>query len=75
MSASSASSESHGRISVAPSAQLMPTVSGRACITLVQNASTVWPERVRPLLSVMVTEIMIGKRTPRAAKTFSAATS
>lgn len=48
----------NGRISLAPSAQLMPTDSGRACITEVQNASTVCPDRVRPLLSVMVTEIV-----------------
>ena len=61
--ATPASSARKGRISSAPSAQLMPTASGRACATDVQKASTVWPERVRPLLSVMVTEIISGSST------------
>ena len=34
---------------VAPSEQLTPTISGSACSTEIQNASTVWPERLRPL--------------------------
>ena len=34
----------------------MPTASGRACCTEVQNASMVWPLSVRPDLSVMVTD-------------------
>ena len=42
----------------------MPTASGRACATDVQNASTVWPDSVRPLLSVMVTDTMSGSSTP-----------
>ena len=46
----------YGRISVAPSEQLMPAAKGCACSTDVQNASTVCPERLRPLRSTMVTE-------------------
>ena len=38
----------------APSAQLSPTASGRACAIEFQNASTVWPESVRPEASVIV---------------------
>ena len=56
-------------MSVAPSAQLMPTVRGRACDTERQKASSVWPLSVRPLLSTMVAEIMIGKRTFFSANT------
>ncbi len=49
-------------MSRAPSAQLMPTLNGRACAIEVQNASIVCPESVRPLRSVMVTEIIRGRR-------------
>ena len=49
-----------GRISSAPSAQFRPTASGLAWRTEFQNASTVWPDRVRPERSVMVPEIQIG---------------
>ncbi len=52
-------------MSRAPSAQLIPTASGRACATEAWKASIVWPDRVRPLLSVMVAEITSGSRTPR----------
>jgi len=47
----------------------MPTATGRACSTEVQNASTVWPERLRPLRSTMLTEITSGSSgaTSRAA--------
>ena len=38
----------------APSAQLRPTASGRACRTEFQNASVTWPDSVRPEASVMV---------------------
>ena len=55
-----ASSARNGRISRAPSAQLRPTLNGRACAIDTQKASIVWPESVRPLLSVIVTEIMTG---------------
>ena len=40
----------------APSEQLRPTESGARGGSSIQNASSVWPERVRPLLSVTVTE-------------------
>jgi hypothetical protein len=61
-------------MSRAPSAQLTPTQKGRACFTDTQKASIVWPDRVRPLRSVTVTEIITGRRTPRSAKTSSIAT-
>ena len=51
----------------APSAQFNPTAIGRACITEVQNASTVWPESVRPEASVMVPEMTSGMRSPAAS--------
>ena len=53
-------SSTKGRISAAPSEQLTPTISGRACSTESQNASTVWPERLRPLLSIAVNESQSG---------------
>ena len=55
-----ARSSTNGRISFAPSEQLTPTMNGRACSTDVQNASTVWPERLRPLRSTAVNEIQSG---------------
>ena len=39
----------------------MPTTTGSACSIEVQNASTVWPERVRPLRSTTVTLIQSGR--------------
>jgi hypothetical protein len=50
----------NGRISVAPSEQLTPTTSGAACSIEYQKASTVWPERFRPLRSIAVNEIQRG---------------
>ena len=50
----------YGRISFAPSEQLMPTTSGSACSTELQNASIVWPESVRPDRSTIVAEIQSG---------------
>ena len=44
---------------------------GRACITDVQNASTVWPESVRPEASVIVPEMISGTRSLRASKAAS----
>ena len=41
-----ASSATYGRISFAPSEQLMPTISGSACSIEIQNASIVCPESV-----------------------------
>ena len=46
----------------------MPTLSRSMCETEIQNASTVWPESVRPLWSTMVTETMTGTRCPEASK-------
>src|SRR5471032_2908570 len=57
------SSSRYGRNSLAPSAQFRPTDSGLAWLTEFQNASVVWPDRVRPEASVMVPEIMIGSST------------
>ena len=54
------SSSMYGRISAAPSAQLIPMANGFACATEFQKASTVWPESVRPLRSTIVTEIQSG---------------
>jgi hypothetical protein len=52
----------------------MPTLKGRACAIDVQKASIVCPDSVRPLRSVMVTEIISGRRTPSSANAFSTAT-
>ena len=73
MSAASEISERCARIASAPSAQLSPTVKGRAWRIECQNAVGVWPDRVRPDRSVMVPEIMIGSRTPISVKTSSQA--
>ena len=50
----------NGRISLAPSEQLTPTTSGLACSTETQNASAVWPDRLRPLRSIAVNESQSG---------------
>src|SRR4029453_2692746 len=42
---------------VAPSEQFTPTTRGSACSTEIQKASTVWPDRFRPLRSTAVKEI------------------
>ena len=60
MSETRASCSRNGRISLAPSEQLTPTMSGRACSTETQNASAVWPERLRPLRSMAVNESQSG---------------
>ncbi len=52
------------RSCLAPRAQLSPTLSGRAWLTAFQKASTVWPDSVRPLASVIVPEIITGTRCP-----------
>src|SRR5215203_4222763 len=69
------SSWTYWRSALAPRAQLRPTLRGRAWATEFQNASVVWPDRVRPLASVMVPEIMIGTLTSVAAKYASMAKS
>ena len=51
----------------------MPMVSGCTCSIEVQKASMFWPDMVRPLLSMMVTETSTGTRTPRSRKTSSMA--
>ncbi len=67
------SSSTYGRISFAPSAQLIPTERSGACETEFQNASTIWPESVRPDLSVIVTETMSGTRRAPSSKSCCAA--
>ena len=63
----------YGRISAAPSAQFRPTANGLAWRTECQNASTVWPLRMRPEASVTVPEIITGTRgCPRARRSNSA---
>ena len=73
MSATSAISPRCARIAAAPSAQLSPTVNGRAWRTECQKAVGVWPDSVRPDRSVIVPEIMIGRRTAFSANTSSQA--
>ena len=63
----------YGRISFGPSAQLIPTERSGACETEIQKASTVWPERLRPERSVIVTEAITGRRKPRTSKARSMA--
>ena len=53
-------SDNHGRISFAPNAQFNPIAIGCACRTEFQNASTVCPDNVLPLASVIVPDIKIG---------------
>ena len=48
----------------------MPTLSRSMCETEIQNASMVWPESVRPLWSVIVTDTMTGTRCPEACEKF-----
>ena len=52
----------------------MPTENGRACATETQNASMVWPDSVRPLRSVIVTESISGSSTPCSSNTSWTAT-
>ena len=65
----------YGRISAAPSEQLMPTASGRTWRTEFQNASVVCPDNVRPEASVIVPETITGKRRPIRSKNVSSAKS
>ncbi len=75
VSAMRASSSTCGRSCFAPSAQLKPIESGRAWRTEFQNASGVWPDSVRPEASVIVPEIMTGRRSPHSSKNSSMAKS
>ena len=61
------------RISCGPSAQLIPTLSRSMLATEFQYASTVWPESVRPLWSVMVNDSITGSRWPSESNTVSSA--
>ena len=58
---------------MAPSAQLKPMESGFACATEIHSAAGVWPESVRPERSVMVPEIITGRRMPRSSNRLSMA--
>ena len=69
ISAIAAKSERKGRISTAPRAQLIPTLRSSIWRTEYQKASMVWPERVRPLASVMVTDTITGRDCFRISKT------
>ena len=64
-----ASSATCGLSCSAPNAQFRPTAIGFACSTEYKNASQVWPDRVRPLASVIVPETMIGKGSSQAELT------
>ena len=75
MSAIPASSSMNGRISFGPSAQLMPMLSSLLCEIEFQYASTVWPDSVRPLKSVIVNETITGTRRPVSSKYLSMAKS
>ncbi len=68
VSATPESSSMCGRISAAPKAQLRPIARGAAWRTECQNAVGVWPDRVRPLASVMVPEITTGSSNPQSSK-------
>ena len=48
-------------MSVTPKAQLIPTLKGFANFIVCQKASNVCPDKVLPLLSTIVTDIIIGK--------------
>src|SRR3546814_6473186 len=73
VSAMPESVETAGRSSGAPKEQLGPTVSGRAWRIAAQKASTEWPERLRPDMSVSVIEIISGTSVPRASPASMAA--
>ena len=62
VSATRAISAMWARISLAPSAQFSPIVNGVAWRTECQNAVGVWPDSVRPERSVIVPEIITGRR-------------
>ena len=66
--ATAARASTFGRISAAPRAQLIPTLSRSKCETECQNASIVCPERVRPALSMIVPETITGRLTSLSTK-------
>ena len=57
-----------GRNCSAPSAQLNPIDKGLAWATELQKAATVCPDKVRPLRSVMVPDIIRGRRSCFSSK-------
>ena len=59
-------------MALAPSAQLRPIVKGRAWRTECQNAVGVWPDSVRPERSVIVPEIITGRRDAAGGEDFLA---
>ena len=60
-------------MSLAPRAQLRPIAMGLEWPTEFQNASLVWPDRVRPELSTMVPETKTGIFCPHCVKNLSMA--
>ncbi len=48
----------------------MPMLSSSLCEIEFQYASTVWPDKVRPLRSVMVNETITGTRRPGVLEVF-----
>ena len=52
---------------------MTPTINGRACSTDTQNASAVWPERLRPLRSIAVNESQSGNSGATSAAATMAA--
>ena len=52
-------------MSIGPSEQRFPTRNGSACSTEIQNASEVWPDRLRPLRSTAVKDSQRGRPGPR----------
>jgi len=72
VSATSAISARCSRIAAAPSAQLSRRERAGVAHEC-QKAVGVWPDSVRPERSVIVPEIISGRRTPLAAKVCSQA--
>ena len=66
VSAIALSARTWGRSWLAPNEQFSPMVSGLAWRTACQNASTVWPERLRPDRSVSGIDSISGTSRPRA---------
>ncbi len=63
------SSSMNDLICSVPSEQLRPTLSSEGMWeTETQNAYGVWPERVLPLMSTTVPEIITGRRCPVSSK-------
>ncbi len=69
------SSSTYGRSCAAPSAQFSPIVKRSACRTEFQNASTVCPDSVRPLASVIVPDTIRGTSRPRSSSRLRTANS